>query len=115
MTRFIVGGLAVAAMTGIALMQPAEARCFWNGVNTVCTHPHSHGYYVLHHYARPTKLVLFAHRRHANRGREHEIGQGSSTPAGAAGPHAPPAVQKTQASDAQQPPRQDDTNKNEQH
>ena len=110
MTKFIVGALALAT-TGIALLQPAEARCFWNGFSTVCTHPHSHGYYVPHQYARPTKLVLFGHRRHANSGREHEIGQGNSTAPAAARAHAPVAAQKSQASDAHQPGRQDETKK----
>jgi len=55
MTRLIVGGLVVAAATGIALMQPAEARCFWNCTQNI----HHH-----HHYARP--LVLL-HPTAANR------------------------------------------------
>ena len=113
MTKFIVGGFAVAAIKSIALVQPAEARCFWNGYNSVCTHGHSHGYYIPHHYARPTKLVLFAHRRHASPGREHEVGQQSSTPSGAAGPHAASAAQRPRASDASPPAQQDETKKEE--
>ena len=38
MTQFIVGALAFAAMTGIAFVQPAEARCFLNGHRIACAH-----------------------------------------------------------------------------
>jgi hypothetical protein len=27
-----------AAIAGVAFVQPAEARCFWNGFETVCVH-----------------------------------------------------------------------------
>jgi|tagenome__1003787_1003787.scaffolds.fasta_scaffold19372985_1 hypothetical protein len=34
--KFIFGALAAAAIAGVAFSQPAEARCFWNGFETVC-------------------------------------------------------------------------------
>jgi hypothetical protein len=34
--RFILGAIMAAAVAGIAFVQPAEARCFWNGFETVC-------------------------------------------------------------------------------
>ena len=39
--RFILGALAAVAIAGVAFVQPAEARCFWNGFETVCVH---HGF-----------------------------------------------------------------------
>jgi hypothetical protein len=39
MTKLIVGALVLVAMTGSALVQPAEAakaRCEWDGQNRVC-------------------------------------------------------------------------------
>ncbi len=39
--RFILGTLAAVAIAGVAFVQPAEARCFWNGFETVCVH---HGF-----------------------------------------------------------------------
>ena len=34
--RYILGALTAAAIAGVAFVQPAEARCFWNGMETVC-------------------------------------------------------------------------------
>ena len=51
--RFVLGMLAAAAITGFAFVQPAEARCFWNGFETVCTHgygPYGGGFYRHHTY-----------------------------------------------------------------
>ena len=39
--RFILGALVAIAVAGVAFVQPAEARCFWNGFETVCVH---HGF-----------------------------------------------------------------------
>jgi hypothetical protein len=36
--RFILGAIMAAAVASIAFVQPAEARCFWNGFETVCVH-----------------------------------------------------------------------------
>lgn len=36
--RFVLGAIMAAAIAGVAFVQPAEARCFWNGFGTVCTH-----------------------------------------------------------------------------
>ena len=36
--RYILGAIVAAAITGVAFVQPAEARCFWNGFETVCVH-----------------------------------------------------------------------------
>jgi hypothetical protein len=37
------GAIAAAMLVGAVWAQPAEARCFWNGFATVCTH-HGYGY-----------------------------------------------------------------------
>jgi len=39
--KVILGGLGAVAIAGVAFVQPAEARCFWNGFETVCVH---HGF-----------------------------------------------------------------------
>ena len=39
--RFILGALAAMAIAGVAFVQPAEARCFWKGFETVSVH---HGF-----------------------------------------------------------------------
>jgi len=36
--KVILGSLAAAMLFGAVWAQPAEARCFWNGFATVCTH-----------------------------------------------------------------------------
>jgi hypothetical protein len=36
--KFVLGAIAAAVITGAAFVQPAEARCFWNGFETVCIH-----------------------------------------------------------------------------
>ena len=36
--KFSLGALAAATIAGVAFVQPAEARCFWNGFETVCVH-----------------------------------------------------------------------------
>ena len=53
--RFILGALAAMAIAGVAFVQPAEARCFWNGFETVCVHhggfgPYGGGFYRHHMY-----------------------------------------------------------------
>lgn len=49
--------LALAAVMFAALLwsQPAEARCWWNGFRTVCTHHYYHhwGYGGYYPYYRP--------------------------------------------------------------
>jgi len=49
--KFILGALAAVAIAGVAFVQPAEARCFWNGLETVCVH-HDYGPFGFyrHHY-----------------------------------------------------------------
>jgi hypothetical protein len=44
--------VAVAAVIVAALLwsQPAEARCWWNGFRTVCTHRHYWGYNPYRYY-----------------------------------------------------------------
>ena len=42
--RFVLGAIMAAAIAGVAFVQPAEARCFWNGFETVCVH-HSYPMY----------------------------------------------------------------------
>jgi hypothetical protein len=41
--KVFFGALAAAMLVGAVWTQPAEARCFWNGFATVCTH-HGWGY-----------------------------------------------------------------------
>jgi hypothetical protein len=43
--RFVVGAIMAAAIAGVAFVQPAEARCFWNGFETVCVHRHHFGFF----------------------------------------------------------------------
>ena len=42
--RFILGAIMAAAIAGVAFVQPAEARCFWNGFETVCVHTQHYGF-----------------------------------------------------------------------
>ena len=42
--KFILGALAAIVVTGIAFVQPAEARCFFNGFETVCVHRQHFGF-----------------------------------------------------------------------
>ena len=53
--KYILSALtAVALLVGVAASQPAEARCFWNGFETVCVR-HSgpmFGYAYRHHFYR---------------------------------------------------------------
>jgi hypothetical protein len=45
--KFILGALAaVTLLAGVAVSQPADAACTWNGH---CWHPHSYGYLPYHH------------------------------------------------------------------
>ena len=37
--KFVLGALAAAVIAGVAFVQPAEARCFWNGFAMECFHP----------------------------------------------------------------------------
>lgn len=44
--RMILGALtAIVLLTGVAASQPAEARCFWNGVAMECFHHPHWGYW----------------------------------------------------------------------
>ena len=36
--RYVLGAVAAALMVGAVFAQPAEARCFFNGFETVCVH-----------------------------------------------------------------------------
>jgi hypothetical protein len=43
--KFILGALAaVTLLAGVAVSQPADAACTWNGYGWHCWHPHSYGY-----------------------------------------------------------------------
>lgn len=42
--KYVLGAVAAALMVGAVFAQPAEARCFWNGFATVCTHHYWHPY-----------------------------------------------------------------------
>ena len=47
--KFVLGAIAAAVLAGAAFVQPAEARCFWNGVAMEC---YGHSFYRpwRHHY-----------------------------------------------------------------
>jgi hypothetical protein len=49
----IVVALAAVIVTALLWSPPAEARCWWNGYRTVCTHRHYWGYYHPYRYYRP--------------------------------------------------------------
>jgi hypothetical protein len=41
MTKIAIGTLtALALLVGAAVVQPAQARCWWNGYGWVCVQPH---------------------------------------------------------------------------
>jgi len=50
--RFVLGAPATAAIAGVAFVQPAEARCFFNGFDTVCVH-HAHPFGMYRDFDRP--------------------------------------------------------------
>ena len=37
--KLLAATLAATALTGLAMVQPAEARCFWNGFDVECHYP----------------------------------------------------------------------------
>jgi hypothetical protein len=37
--KLLAATLAVTALTGLAMVQPAEAWCFWNGFDVECHYP----------------------------------------------------------------------------
>jgi len=49
----IVMALALVMFAGLFWSSAAEARCWWNGYRTVCTHRHYYGYYNPYRYYRP--------------------------------------------------------------
>jgi hypothetical protein len=49
--RYILGAIVATAIAGVAFVQPAEARCFWNGFETVCVrHGPMYGDWGYHHH-----------------------------------------------------------------
>jgi hypothetical protein len=48
--RFVLGAVAAALLAGAAFVQPAEARCFWNGFAMECYH--SNPYWQHRHFDR---------------------------------------------------------------
>jgi hypothetical protein len=48
--KFILGALAaITLLAGVAVSQPADAACNWNGYGWHCWHPYNHGYQTYHH------------------------------------------------------------------
>ncbi len=46
--KLILGALAaITLFVGVAVAQPADARCWWDGYGWHCWHPH---YYHWHHH-----------------------------------------------------------------
>jgi hypothetical protein len=41
--------MAVSLLAGAATIQPAQARCWWNGAYWHCWHPHPHAWWWRHH------------------------------------------------------------------
>ena len=49
--KFILGAIMAAAIAGVAFVQPAEARCFPNGIGVTCVHHGPvFGYGYRHHW-----------------------------------------------------------------
>ena len=46
--KYILGTVAAAMLAGAVFVQPAEARCWWNGFETVCVH-HFYPHHWWHH------------------------------------------------------------------
>ena len=51
--KFVLSALAAASLlVGIAALQSAEARCFWNGFETVCVRHGGPMFYGYRHWYR---------------------------------------------------------------
>jgi hypothetical protein len=51
--KYVLSALAaVTLLVGVAASQPAEARCFWNGFETVCVQRHHYWMNRPHFYTR---------------------------------------------------------------
>lgn len=48
--KFVLVALAAAVIAGVAFVQPAEARCFWNGFAMECFHEGPHFWHERHFY-----------------------------------------------------------------
>ena len=52
--KYVLGALAaVTLLIGVAVSQPAEARCWWNGWTWHCWHRHHYWYPGYYGYAHP--------------------------------------------------------------
>lgn len=63
MMKLILGALTAAVIAGVAFVQPAEARCFWNGFAMECYRSHFVDPYRFDRFDRPS----FYHREHVYR------------------------------------------------
>jgi hypothetical protein len=48
--RFVLGAIAAVVLAGAAFVQPAEARCFWNGFAMECYRSGPHYWHERHVY-----------------------------------------------------------------
>jgi hypothetical protein len=48
--RFVLGAIAAVVLAGTAFVQPAEARCFWNGFAMECYHSNPYWMHRQHVY-----------------------------------------------------------------
>lgn len=56
--KFVLGAIAAVVIAGTAFVQPAQARCFWNGFAMECFHSspywmHRHAYRDFDRFDRP--------------------------------------------------------------
>ena len=49
--KLILGALtAISLLVGSAMLQPAQANCWWTGAYWQCWHPHPHSWWWHHHH-----------------------------------------------------------------
>ncbi len=61
MMRLVLGAVAVALLAGAAFVQPAEARCFWNGFAMQCE-PSGPLFYGHRHFDRDFARPIYRDR-----------------------------------------------------
>jgi hypothetical protein len=43
--KYVLGAVAAALLVGATFVQPAQARCFWNGFAMECFHSNPYGWH----------------------------------------------------------------------
>jgi hypothetical protein len=59
--KYVLGAVAAALLVGATFVQPAEARCFWNGFAMECFHSNPYGWHR-HHFYRDFDRPAFMYR-----------------------------------------------------